>query len=47
VAERVAAFVASCGFEPEVSGQVEELPEVRSDEVRALRDYDRQRLFLS
>jgi acyl CoA:acetate/3-ketoacid CoA transferase beta subunit len=47
VAERVATFVASCGFEPEVAGEVEELPEVRPDEVRALRDYDRQRLFLS
>jgi hypothetical protein len=47
VAERVAAFVAACGFEPEVADDIEELPEVRPDEVRALRDYDRKRLFLS
>jgi acyl CoA:acetate/3-ketoacid CoA transferase beta subunit len=47
VAERVAAFVAACGFEPEVADHVEELPEVGPDEVRALRNYDRQRIFLS
>jgi acyl CoA:acetate/3-ketoacid CoA transferase beta subunit len=47
VAERVAAFVSSCGYEPEVARHVEELPAVSADEVRALRDYDRQRLFLA
>ncbi len=47
VAERVAAFAAACGYQPEVARRVEELPAVRSDEVRALRDYDRQRLFLA
>jgi acyl CoA:acetate/3-ketoacid CoA transferase beta subunit len=47
VAQRVAAFVSSCGYEPEVARQVEELPAVRPEEVRALRDFDRQRLFLA
>ena len=47
VDERVRAFVDSCGYEPAVAREVEELPEVRPDEVRALRDYDRRRLFLS
>jgi acyl CoA:acetate/3-ketoacid CoA transferase alpha subunit/acyl CoA:acetate/3-ketoacid CoA transferase beta subunit len=45
--DRVRAFVASCGFEPAVARQVDELPAVRPDEVRALRDYDRGRLFLA
>ncbi len=45
--EQVRAFVGSCGYEPEVARQVEELPAVRPDEVGALRDYDRRRLFLS
>jgi hypothetical protein len=30
-----------------VARHVEELPAVRPDEVRALREYDRQRLFLT
>lgn len=47
VAERVRAFVASCGYEPEVARDVEELPAVHNDEVRALRDFDRQRIFLA
>jgi acyl CoA:acetate/3-ketoacid CoA transferase beta subunit len=47
LADRVAAFAASCGYEPEVARHVEELPAVRPDEVRALREYDRQRLFLT
>ena len=46
VEERVRAFAASCGYEPEVAREVEELPPVRPDEVRALRDFDRRRLFL-
>jgi acyl CoA:acetate/3-ketoacid CoA transferase beta subunit len=44
--ERVRAFVGSCGYEPDVARHVEELPAVRPEEVRALRDYDRRRLFL-
>ncbi len=46
VEDRVRAFVEACGYEPELARQVEELPEVRPDEVRALRDFDRKRLFL-
>ena len=46
VEERVRAFVAACGYEPTVARHVEELPAVRPDEVRALRDFDRKRLFL-
>jgi acyl CoA:acetate/3-ketoacid CoA transferase beta subunit len=47
VGDRVRAFAASCGYEPEVAREVEELLAVRPEEVRALRDYDRRRLFLS
>jgi hypothetical protein len=47
VAERVAAFASSCGYEPTVARYIEELPAVRPDEVRALREFDRQRLFLA
>ncbi|HSZ35843.1 MAG TPA: CoA-transferase [Acidimicrobiales bacterium] len=46
VEEQVRAFAACCGYEPEVARDVEELPPARPDEVRALRDYDRRRLFL-
>jgi acyl CoA:acetate/3-ketoacid CoA transferase alpha subunit/acyl CoA:acetate/3-ketoacid CoA transferase beta subunit len=46
VDERVRAFVACCGYEPDVARQVEELPPAQPDEVRALRDFDRRRLFL-
>lgn len=45
--DRVREFAASCGYEVDVARQVEELPPVRSDEVRALREYDRRRLFLN
>jgi acyl CoA:acetate/3-ketoacid CoA transferase beta subunit len=44
--ERVRSFVAACGYEPDLARHIEELPEVRPDEVRALRDFDRNRLFL-
>jgi acyl CoA:acetate/3-ketoacid CoA transferase alpha subunit/acyl CoA:acetate/3-ketoacid CoA transferase beta subunit len=47
VEERVRAFTASCGYEPDVVRHVEELAAVRPDEVRALREYDRQRIFLA
>jgi hypothetical protein len=45
--DRVQAFASSCGYRPDVVRQVEELPAVRFDEVRALREYDRRRLFLN
>jgi acyl CoA:acetate/3-ketoacid CoA transferase alpha subunit/acyl CoA:acetate/3-ketoacid CoA transferase beta subunit len=47
VEERTAAFVASCGFAPEIARTVEELAPVEESEVRALRAYDRERLFLN
>jgi acyl CoA:acetate/3-ketoacid CoA transferase alpha subunit/acyl CoA:acetate/3-ketoacid CoA transferase beta subunit len=46
VADRVRAFAACCGYEPEVARTVQDLEAVRPDEVRALRDFDRRRLFL-
>ena len=46
IEDRVRAFAACCGYEPEVAREVVELAPVRPDEVRALRDYDRRRLFL-
>ena len=45
--ERVRAFVSSCGYDPEVAREVEELAAVSLQEVRALREFDRQRLFLA
>ena len=47
VDDRVREFASSCGYQPEVARGVEELPAVRFDEVRALREYDRRRLFLN
>jgi acyl CoA:acetate/3-ketoacid CoA transferase beta subunit len=47
VEERVRAFTSSCGYEPDVARRVEVLSAVRPDEVRALREYDRRRLFLN
>lgn len=47
VAERVRDLVAACGWTPEVVPAVEELPAVNEREVLALREYDRERLFLS
>ena len=44
--ERVRAFTSSCGYDPDVVRDVEELPAVSLQEVRALREFDRQRLFL-
>jgi acyl CoA:acetate/3-ketoacid CoA transferase beta subunit len=44
--ERVRAFTSSCGYEPEVAREVEDLPAVSLQEVLALREFDRQRLFL-
>ena len=45
--DRVREFASSCGYQPDVVREVEELPAVRFDEVRALREYDRRRLFLN
>ena len=45
--ERVRAFAGSCGYEPDVARDVEELAPVSSQEVRALREFDRRRLFLA
>jgi acyl CoA:acetate/3-ketoacid CoA transferase beta subunit len=47
VEERVGVFVAACGFAPDVARTVEELAPVATEEVRALRAYDRERLFLN
>ena len=44
--DRVRAFTSSCGYEPEVARRVEELAAVTAQEVRALREFDRRRLFL-
>lgn len=46
LADRVRAFLASCGWQPSVAREVEELPAVTPEEVGALREYDRERLFL-
>ena len=46
VEQRVRAFVGACGYEPTLARHVEELPAVGPDELRALRDFDRKRLFL-
>ncbi len=45
--ESVRAFASSCGYQPDVARQVEVLQAVAPDEVRALREFDRQRLFLA
>lgn len=45
--DRVATFIAACGFTPEVARVVEELAPVDPEEVEALRTFDRERLFLS
>ncbi|MGP8058428.1 MAG: CoA-transferase [Acidimicrobiales bacterium] len=44
---RVRDLVGACGWTPEVAKDVEELDPVTPAEVGALRDYDRQRLFLA
>jgi acyl CoA:acetate/3-ketoacid CoA transferase alpha subunit/acyl CoA:acetate/3-ketoacid CoA transferase beta subunit len=46
VDDRVRAFAACCGYEPDVAREIEELRPAQPDEVRALRDFDRRRLFL-
>lgn len=47
IEDRVRAMVGACGWEPEVARQVEELAEVSHKELLALREFDRQRVFLS
>jgi acyl CoA:acetate/3-ketoacid CoA transferase alpha subunit/acyl CoA:acetate/3-ketoacid CoA transferase beta subunit len=47
IAERTRAFIAAFGYEPDVARQVDELAPVSSSEVIALREFDRQRLFLN
>jgi acyl CoA:acetate/3-ketoacid CoA transferase alpha subunit/acyl CoA:acetate/3-ketoacid CoA transferase beta subunit len=44
---RVQEFLDACGYTPEVARKVEQLAPVEAAEVRALRDYDRERLFLA
>jgi acyl CoA:acetate/3-ketoacid CoA transferase alpha subunit/acyl CoA:acetate/3-ketoacid CoA transferase beta subunit len=46
VADRTRALVEACGYAPDVARTVEELAPVARAEVNALREYDRQRLFL-
>jgi hypothetical protein len=46
VEDRIRAFVASCGYRPDIARDVEELSEVNAKEVLALREFDRERLFL-
>jgi acyl CoA:acetate/3-ketoacid CoA transferase alpha subunit/acyl CoA:acetate/3-ketoacid CoA transferase beta subunit len=46
LADRVGAFMAACGWTPDVVNELEELDEVTASEVLALRQYDRERLFL-
>jgi acyl CoA:acetate/3-ketoacid CoA transferase beta subunit len=46
IAERVQTLVAACGWTPETVREVAELSEVTRAEVAALRQYDRERLFL-
>ena len=41
-----ARLVSACGYEPDVAREVEDLPAVSHEEVRALREFDRRRLFL-
>jgi acyl CoA:acetate/3-ketoacid CoA transferase alpha subunit/acyl CoA:acetate/3-ketoacid CoA transferase beta subunit len=46
VADRVRDLVESCGWDPEPARQVEELAPVDERDVLALREFDRERLFL-
>jgi acyl CoA:acetate/3-ketoacid CoA transferase alpha subunit/acyl CoA:acetate/3-ketoacid CoA transferase beta subunit len=47
VADRTRALVESCGYSPDIARTVEELEPVHMGEVGALREFDRQRLFLN
>lgn len=46
IESRVEALVESCGWRPEIAREVSELDPVVPEEVEALRNYDRERLFL-
>ncbi len=45
--DRTRDFIAACGYEPDVARQVDELAPLEPSEVMALREFDRQRLFLN
>jgi acyl CoA:acetate/3-ketoacid CoA transferase alpha subunit/acyl CoA:acetate/3-ketoacid CoA transferase beta subunit len=47
LAERTQAMVAACGYAVEVERDVEELAPLQHGEVLALREFDRDRLFLN
>jgi hypothetical protein len=47
LAERTQALVAACGYAVEVVRDVEVLAPLQHGEVIALREFDRQRLFLN
>jgi len=47
LADRTRDFIAACGYEPAVARVVDELDPVSPSEVAALREFDRQRLFLN
>jgi acyl CoA:acetate/3-ketoacid CoA transferase alpha subunit/acyl CoA:acetate/3-ketoacid CoA transferase beta subunit len=47
IRQRVQRMVESCGWELQVSRDLEEMPMVSLDEVIQLRNFDRDRLFLS
>jgi len=47
VGDRIRALVESCGYSPDVARTVDELDPVHMGEVGALREFDRQRLFLN
>ena len=44
--DRVRALVGACGWTPDVAVSVEELSPVTEADALALREYDRERLFL-
>ena len=46
IEDRVRVMAASCGFDLAVARHVEELPEVTHKELLALREFDRERVFL-
>ncbi|MCL4445362.1 MAG: hypothetical protein M1134_00585 [Actinobacteria bacterium] len=46
ISSRVEALIGSCGWRPEVAREVSETDPVGAEEVAALRNYDRERIFL-
>jgi acyl CoA:acetate/3-ketoacid CoA transferase alpha subunit/acyl CoA:acetate/3-ketoacid CoA transferase beta subunit len=47
IEDRARDFIAACGYEPAVARNIDELAPIAPPEVAALRDFDRQRLFLN